>query len=74
MDSVNSRDGETADGRHAGIVPTVDETFFYRKSAGCVAHQRIAQVELVEFVLVRLVVVQIAYLHCPIYEQVYNGR
>ena len=61
---------ETADGRHTGIVPTVDETFFYQSQQVAFAHQRIAQVELVEFVLVRTMVVQILAFFHPIYEQV----
>ena len=61
---------ETTDGRHAGIVPAVHQAFLDECQQVALAHQRVAQVQLVEFVLARAVVVQILAFFQPIDEEV----
>ena len=61
---------ETAESRHTGVVPTVYQMFFYQNQQVTLAHQGVVQVQFVELILVRTVVVQIFTLFYPVHEQV----
>ena len=61
---------EAADGRHAGVVPAADEAFLDEGEQVALAHQGVAQVQLVELVLARTVVVQVVAFLQPVDEEV----
>ena len=61
---------ECTDSRHTGIVPTVDQLFFYQCKQVTFAHQRITQVQFVELSLARTVVVEVFTFFQPVDEQV----
>ena len=68
---------ETADGWHTGIIPSVHKTFVHQCQQVAFRHQRIAQVQLVEFRLARAVVLDIIGLTLPFFhpgnEQIVQG-
>ena len=61
---------KTADGRHTGVVPTVYQAFLDQHQQVALAHQRIAEVQFVELILMGAVIVEVfAFLH-PVHEEV----
>ena len=61
---------EAADSRHTEIVPSVHQSFFYQRQQVAFAHQRVAQVQLVELSLTGTVVVQILTFFQPVDEEI----
>ncbi len=61
---------EGADGRHTRIIPTVYNTFFYQYEQVALAHERIVEVQFVEFVLTGAMVVQVLVVLHPVYQQI----
>ena len=64
---------ESAQGRHTGVVPSVYQPFFHQNQEVALAQQDVTQVQLVELVLARAVVVQVLAFFHPVYKQVVQG-
>ena len=61
---------ESAEGRHTGIVPIVDQAFFDEDKQVTLTHQGIIEVQFVELCLAGAVVVQILTFFQPVDEQI----
>ncbi|CCZ70572.1 uncharacterized protein BN759_02712 [Bacteroides sp. CAG:702] len=68
-----SSPAESAQGRHTGVVPSVYQPFFHQNQEVALAQQDVTQVQLVELVLARAVVVQVLAFFHPVYKQVVQG-
>ena len=65
-----SATAETTDSRHTGIIPSVHQFLFYQSQQITFAHQRIAEVQFIELILVRTVIIQILSFFHPVYKKI----
>ena len=61
---------ESTDCRHTRIIPTIDQSFFYKNQQVALAHEGIVEIQFVELILTRTVVVKVFTILYPINKKV----